>query len=68
MFFEGTAAARIPLNNEKFGMLYGNDIRGLIRRRSGLSPFQGVSYGLRAKGCYADSRALVGSYLETIYT
>ena len=26
MFFEGTAADRILLNDEKFGMLYGNHI------------------------------------------
>ena len=25
-FFEGTAAAGIPLNDEKFGLLYGNRI------------------------------------------
>ena len=68
VFFEGTAAVRISLNEEKFGMLYGNHIRGLIRRRIGLSRFQGITYELWAKGCYADSRALVGSYLETIYT
>ncbi len=26
VFFEGTAAVRIALNDEKFGMLYGNHI------------------------------------------
>ena len=31
MFFEGTAAARIPLNDEKFGMLYGNLINIVMR-------------------------------------
>ncbi len=25
VFYEGTTAVRIPLNDEKFGMLYGND-------------------------------------------
>jgi hypothetical protein len=25
VFYEGTTAAGIPLNDEKFGMLYGND-------------------------------------------
>ncbi len=25
VFFEGTAVVRIPLNDEKFGMLYRND-------------------------------------------
>ena len=39
----------------KFGMLYGNHIRGLIRRRNGLSLFQGITYGLRAKGCYTET-------------
>ena len=37
------AAAGIALNDEKFGMLYGNHIRGLIRRRTGLSRFQGIT-------------------------
>ncbi len=34
MFFEVTAAVRVILNDEKFGMLYGNDIN-IVRRRSG---------------------------------
>jgi hypothetical protein len=44
--YEGTIAVRITLNNENFGMLYGNHIRILIRRRSGLSPFHKITYGL----------------------
>jgi len=31
-------------------MLYGNHIRGLIKRKTGLSPFQGIAYRLRGKG------------------
>jgi len=68
VFYMGTTAAGITLNDEKFRMLYGNHIRSLIRRRTGLSHFLGITYGLWAKVCYADSQALVGSYLETIYT
>ena len=66
VFYEGTTAAGIPLNDEKFGMLYGNHIRGLIRRRTGLSRFQGITYGLWAKGCYADARRVLESYTEII--
>jgi len=68
VFFEGTAAAGITLNDEKFGMLYGNQIRDLIRRRTGLSRFQGITYGLWAKGCYTDTRRGKEFYTETIYT
>jgi hypothetical protein len=68
VFYESTTAAGIPLNDEKFGMLYGNHIRGLIRRRTGLSRFQGIIYGLRAKGCYIDTNRGLESYTETIYT
>ena len=50
MFYESTTVAEILLNDEKFRMLYGNYIRGLIRRRIGLSRFQGITYGLWAKG------------------
>ena len=49
-------------------MLYGNHIRRLIRKRIGASILQESFYVLRKNACYADSRALVGSYLETIYT
>ncbi len=66
VFYEGTTAGRITLNDEKFGMLYENRIRGLIRRRTGLSRFQGINYGLRAKGCYTDTQKDIGSSAETI--
>ncbi len=68
VFYEGTTAAGIPLNDEKFGVLYENYIRGLIRRRTGLSPFQGIAYGLWAKECYTDTRRGKEFYTETIYT
>ena len=67
MFFEGTEAARISLNDEKLGMLCGNHIRDLIRRRTGVSRFQGITYGLRAKGCYTDTRRGQEFCTETIY-
>jgi hypothetical protein len=49
-------------------MLYENHIRPTIRRRTGLIRFQGITYGLRAKGCYTDSQRGPASYTETIYT
>ncbi len=45
-------------------MLYGNHIRSLIIRRTGLSRFQGITYGLWAKGCYTDTRRGLESYTE----
>jgi len=68
VFYEGTTVAGIPLNDEKFGMLYGNHIRPLIRKIIGITLIQRSTYVCMKKGCYTDSRALVGSYLETIYT
>ena len=68
MFFEVTAAAGITLKDKKFGMLYGNHIRDLIRRRTDLSRFQGITYGLWAKGCYTEARRGKEFYTETIYT
>ncbi len=68
VFCEGTVAVRITLKNEKLGMLYGNHIRRLIRKQIVVSVSRRGAYVLNKKGCYADSRALVGSYLETIYT
>ena len=56
------------MNDERLGMLYGNHIRSLIRRGTGLSRFQGITYGLRAKGCYTDTQRGPASYTETIYT
>jgi len=49
-------------------MLYGNHIRGLIRRRTSLIRFQGITYRLWAKGCYTDTRRAQEFYTETIYT
>ena len=49
-------------------MLYGNHMGAPIRREIGLSRFQGVTYGLRAKGCYTDTQRGPASYTETIYT
>ena len=46
VFYEVTTAAGIPLNDDKFGMLYGNHIRDLIRRRTDLSRFQRITYGI----------------------
>ena len=63
-----TTAAGIFLNDEKFGMLYGNNIRCQVRKRIGVSVFKKGAYVLNKKVCYADSWTLVGSYLETIYT
>ena len=69
VFYEGTTAAGSPLllNDEKLGKLYGNHIRSQ-RKRAGPSCLDWITYGLWVKGCYAESRALVGFYLETIYT
>jgi hypothetical protein len=64
----GTTAAGITLNDEKFGMLYGNHIRRLIRKRNVVTVFMKGAYVLNKKVSYADSRVLVDSYLETIYT
>jgi len=66
VFYEGTTAAGITLNDEKFGMLCGNYIRGLIRRRTGLSRFQGITYRLWAKGCYNEARRSQEFYTETM--
>ena len=60
--------AGTALNDEKLGLLYGKHIRALIRRRTGLSPFQGVTYVLRSKGCYTEARRGKEFYTETIYT
>ncbi len=70
VFYMGTTAAGIILNDEKFGMLYGNHIRCLIRRRNGLSRFQGITYGLWAKGCYTDTqkdiKVLCGNHINRV--
>lgn len=58
----------VPLNDEKFGTLYGNHIRLLIRRRTGLSRLKEVAYGLWAKGSYTDTQKGLAFYTETIYT
>jgi len=68
VFFEGTAGGRIPLNDEKFGMLCGNHIRRLIRKLIVVSIFRKGTYIFSKNACYADSQAFVCSYLETIYT
>ena len=52
----------------KFGMLYGNHIRTLIRRRTDLSRFQEITYGLWVKRCYIDTQRALEFYMETIYT
>jgi hypothetical protein len=57
-----------PLRHANIGVLSGNHIRPLIRKIIGVTLFQRSAYVCMKKGCYADSRALVGSYLETIYT
>ena len=56
------------MSDEKFGMLYGNHIRGLIRKRIVVSACRKGAYVLNKKGSYTDSWVIVGSYLETIYT
>ena len=58
--------AGIPLNDEKFGMLYGNHIRRLIRKRIVVSVFRKGVYMLGENACYADSETDTGSYTETI--
>jgi hypothetical protein len=68
VFYESITVAGITLNGEKFGMLYGNHIRDLIRRRAGLIRFQGITYGLWAKGCHTEARRGKEFYTETIYT
>jgi hypothetical protein len=64
----GTTASGITLNNEKFGMLYGNHIRTLIRRRTELSRFQEITYGLWVRGCYTEARRGKKFYTETVDT
>ncbi len=56
------------MNDVKLGMLYGNHIRTLIRRRTELSHFQEFTYELWVKGCYTDTQRSLASYTETIYT
>jgi len=56
------------LNAYNIGVLSGNRIRPLIQTPTILSLFQRIAYACRKTGCYADSWAVVGSYLETIYT
>ncbi len=56
------------LNDRNIGVLSGNHIRPLIRKTIGVTLFQRSAYVCMKKGCYADRRAIVGSYLETIYT
>ena len=54
--------------DEKLGMLCGNHIRRLIRKRTSLSRFHIITYGLRTKECYTNTRRVLRSYTETIYT
>jgi len=54
------------LNNHNIGVLSGNRIRPLIRTPTVLNHLQSIAYAYREMGCYADSWAVVGSYLETI--
>ena len=49
-------------------MNFAEVLRTLIKGRTGLSHFQGTTYGLRAKGCYTDTQRGPASYTETIYT
>jgi integron integrase len=46
---------RQPLNDERLGVLYGNHIRRLIKRKAGLSRFQRITYVFLVKGCYTDT-------------
>jgi hypothetical protein len=55
-------------NAYKIGVLSGNHIRRQTKRKAGLSRFQRITYGLRAKGCYTDTQRGPACYLETIYT
>jgi len=68
VFYEGTTTAGIPLNDEKFGILFGNHIRRQVKKRIGVSVFTKGAYTLRKNACYADNRAFVVYYLENIYT
>ena len=47
-------------------MLYENHIGSPIRRRTGQSRFQRITYGLRAKGYYTGAQTDIVSYAETI--
>jgi hypothetical protein len=49
-------------------MLYGNHIKSLIRRRTGLSRSQGITYRLWTKDCYTDTQTDMEFYTENIYT
>ena len=59
---------RLPLNDDRLGVLYGNHIKPLIRRGIALSRVQRIIYGFRTKGCYTDTQRSLESYMETIYT
>lgn len=54
------------LNERSIRVLSGNRIRHLIRTLTILNHFQSIAYACRKMGCFADSWAVVGSYLETI--
>ena len=58
----------MSMNKKNFGMLHGNHIRFQIRRRTGLSRFQEITYGLWVKGCNTDAQRGPASHMETIYT
>ncbi len=49
-------------------MLCGKHIRPAIRRRTGLSRFQGISCGLRAKGRYTGDQSRLEPVWKTIFT
>jgi len=58
----------ISLNKKNFGMLHGHHIRFQIGRRTGLSRFQEITYGLWVKDCNTDAQRGLASHMETIYT
>jgi len=57
---------RLPLNRERLGVLCGNHIRRLVRKRISVSVFTKGACTLRKNACYADSETATGSYTETI--
>ena len=69
-FEPGALRSREPsghdLSNRNIGVLSGNHIRPLIGKVTILTRFQNIAYAYSEKGCYADNRVLVDSYLETI--
>jgi len=67
VFYEGTTAAGILLNDEKFWMLYGNH-KTPNKKENRSKSFPRDYLWTLAKGCYTDTRRGKEFYTEAIYT